>query len=277
MSQSKDSSIQFAKRSVKLLKVLQNKTVRLETSSKQGILLLVVEGERTLKCPSEILTNWLKSEFVRFLKSDSNRVSRYLGITEAGIAYVKRSERNDYAEQHRQNKAETITISQVKHEVIKNLKESPLSALFHQKTNREPWLNASQFDAGERLRADFEFSQLSPRITSSWDPTARMSKESSSGESAGSLSDRVLDARQRLNNAIEAVGPELSTILLDVCCFLKGMEQIERERQWPRRSAKLLLRSALSALARHYDPHQFKSQNAGIRQWGTDDYRPKLN
>ncbi|KQT54264.1 hypothetical protein ASG43_01170 [Aureimonas sp. Leaf454] len=158
-----------------------------------------------------------------------------------------------------------------------NLDESPLARLASRRgKGGEPFLCEAETVAGERLRADFTRAGLTPGVTQRWDGTPGKGRGGSCG--GADLSDMAIDAKRRVDAAVTAVGPELSGILLDVCCFLKGLEIVERERQWPARSAKLLLKAGLGALARHYGLIGTASAgHGGMRSWGSDGYRPTMN
>lgn len=122
-----------------------------------------------------------------------------------------------------------------------------------------------QLQAGERLRRDFTVADLMPHTGINWS-----SPMSGGGGGSGSgPTDTMTDARRRVHRALDAVGPEFSGLLLDVCCFLKGLEDVERERRWPSRSAKIVLRLALDRLARHYGyAAEVKGPaRAAVRSW----------
>ncbi len=133
--------------------------------------------------------------------------------------------------------------------VVVNDSESPLAWLARRKgRDGRAMIGPDQFIAGERLRADFTRAHLTPRVTSSWSGIA--GTKGSGG--AGEMTDLIVASRQRVRQALEACGPEFSGLLLDVCCFLRGLKDVERERGWPSRSAKVVLQLALDRLARHY-------------------------
>ncbi|HZL30572.1 MAG TPA: DUF6456 domain-containing protein [Pseudolabrys sp.] len=146
--------------------------------------------------------------------------------------------------------------------------ESPLAWLARRRgRDGRAMIAPHQFMAGERLRADFTRAHLMPRTTSNWE--SPMASGRGGGHRAGQFTDVMIASRQRVNQALETVGPEFSGLLLDVCCFLKGLEDIERERRWPARSGKVVLQLALDRLARHYGyAAQAKGRrDAPIRTW----------
>lgn len=164
----------------------------------------------------------------------------------------------------------------------RNLAESPLSWLFHRRdSDGNPLISEAQFNAGEKLRADFWFAQMSPNVTQSWSLSATAGSGRRSAPGTGvELADNVIAAGERVRRALAAVGPELAGILIDVCCYLRGLEEAERRAGWPQRSGKIVLGVALSALARHYGftrPEPATARVPRVRHWGADDYRPSID
>jgi hypothetical protein len=149
--------------------------------------------------------------------------------------------------------------------------ESPLIWLARRKgADGRPLIDPHLFQAGERLRVDFTQAQMMPRTTTNWHaPVAGRNRDQISGQ----ITESVVAARQRIRHALDAIGPEFSGLLLDVCCFLKKLDLVERERQWPARSAKVVLQLGLERLARHYG---YRSEARGratgaLRSWAADD------
>ena len=104
--------------------------------------------------------------------------------------------------------------------------ESPLAWLARRKgRDGRALIEPMQLLAGERLRAEFTRAQLMPRVTSNWTPAVA---DGARGASPATFTDAVLAARQRVRHALDAVGPEFSGLLIDVCCFLKGLDRRRR-------------------------------------------------
>jgi hypothetical protein len=130
--------------------------------------------------------------------------------------------------------------------VTVNITESPLGWLFARK-----FITRREYEAGERLRSDWERAQLSQRVTMSWDaaPVAR-----GRGGAGGQpdLSGSEIDAKRRFDSAIAAAGPGLTDILWRIVCAGEGMRDAETALGWPARSGRLVLTFALDRVADHY-------------------------
>jgi hypothetical protein len=155
--------------------------------------------------------------------------------------------------------------------VVVDEAESPLAWLARRKgRDGRALIEPVQLLAGERLRAEFTRAHLMPRITSNWSASAATGPR---GASPASFTETVIGARQRVRAALDAAGQEFSGLLVDVCCFLKRLEEVERERSWPPRSAKVVLQLGLDRLARHYGLHgeAHGRGKAAVRTWLADD------
>ena len=142
-----------------------------------------------------------------------------------------------------------------------SISESPLARWLKQDPKTGVgWLSQEEFDAGERLRADYNRSVLTERITSDWE-AYKAPGRSGRGRSREDAPTSALDAKDRVVDALGAVGPGLDRVLSAVCLRQTGLEAAERAENWPRRSGKAILKLALQRLAIHYGI----LQNANIR------------
>lgn len=202
-----------------------------------------------------------------------------LRLTDIGRSRVSRDTagREGFLAQHRAVGLRSVKIEDERETLLVDLDESPLAWLARRKgRDGKPLLSVVEVAAGERLRADFTRAQMSPRVTANWETAVSSGRRGGAGAGL-ELSEATLAAKARVARAVEAVGPELSGALLDVCCFLKGLEEIERERSWPSRGAKLVLGLALSRLARHYGLVAEGKGPGRIVSWGAEGSRPTID
>jgi hypothetical protein len=130
--------------------------------------------------------------------------------------------------------------------VMVNIAESPLGWLF-----ARGHVTRVQFDAGERLRSDWERAQLAPKVTMTWDatPIARGRGGAAPGVDPASCQ---LEARRRFDAAIAHAGPGLADILWRIVCAGERMREAEDALGWPARAGKLVLTLALDRVAAFY-------------------------
>jgi Domain of unknown function (DUF6456) len=163
-----------------------------------------------------------------------------------------------------------------------NDSESPLYRLFCRKGAKgKAAITEFQFAAGERLRSDYERAGFESRLTSFWEGerTGERNYSSLSDNRIASLTDSAIDARRRVHNAFDAVGPELVGVLYYICCLAGGLEQAERMLNLPQRSGKAVLSLALTRLARHYrllKPPVRSAESPNFAHWALADFRPRI-
>jgi hypothetical protein len=130
--------------------------------------------------------------------------------------------------------------------VTVNLAESPLGWL-----KARGLVSIRQFDAGERLRADWTMAGLGPRVTMRWDatPTGRGAR---GPDAPLDPTLAAIAAKRRFEGAIAAAGGGLADVLWRVVCDGQGLEAAEAALHWPKRAAKLVLLMALDRVADYY-------------------------
>ena len=130
--------------------------------------------------------------------------------------------------------------------VTVNLTESPLSWL-----RARGHVDARQYEAGERLRGDYETAALGARVTMRWDAAPRAGGRQGPALGLDPTLAQIA-ARRRFDAAVAAAGPGLADVLWRVVCAGEGLGAAEKALGWPGRAGKLVLGLALDRVASHY-------------------------
>ncbi len=193
-------------------------------------------------------------------------------LSDAGLGWLRRTlaAENPFAAQHQLRARKEVAGCDGVLLLSVNEGESPLGWLHRRRgPDGRPLITALQFEAGERLRADFTMAQMTPRLAV--DLTAPVVAGRRGAKRGEALPEIVVAAKQRLRRALAAAGPGLADLLLDVCCYLTGLEAAERHNGWPRRTAKIVLQIALDRLADHYGMAAKPNTRPRLRSWHAPD------
>ena len=223
-----------------------------------GMALLLRAGQGQLRSAVEVdaqlLATLLAQELVqKVVRDGACDGETYFRISQIGRAYLRRHQAAEKGADPFRDQNMPVTAEGMGNDVPRrrNLAESPLEWLSRRRgKDGKAFISKDQFNAGERLRRDFTFAQLEPRVTGSWSPVARAAVSGFAGEPE--VSAQAVDAKRRFYRALDMVGPGLCDILVEVCCHLNGLAEAERKFDWPARSGKVVLGIALDNLVRHY-------------------------
>jgi len=229
-----------------------------------------------LQCAAAAVKAFQNKDYLVSVRADhpgalAGEAPRYC-LSTVGEAFLRRvgSEHDPFGGQHRVMQSRVIEgAARSRRAVQVNVAETPLGWLRNRKdVDGKPLLTAAEYEAGERLREDFTKAGLTARVTADWSLAPGTAPKRGGGR-AGQLemTDMALAARQRFFKAMEAAGPGLSDVLIEVCCHLNGLEETERGLGWPKRSAKLVLKIALQRLADHYGLVPREGRQGRVRSW----------
>jgi len=192
-------------------------------------------------------------------------------LSDIGNAFLRRglAGSDPFARQHQELEPKTIKgANGIRHHVMVNAAETPLGWLRNRKgSDGKALISEAEFEAGERLRTDFTKAGLTSKVTADWSLAPGTAPKGRGGASQLEITDMALAARQRFAKALDAVGPGLNDILVEVCCHLHGLEDAERGLGWPKRAAKVVLKIALGRLADHYGLVPRERRRGRLRSW----------
>ena len=162
-----------------------------------------------------------------------------------------------FGDQNREWDTRTVPEGSASRRVRYNIAESPIAVLGRRRDrDGKLFLEPDMIEAAERLREDFELSQMGPKVAQNWDKFLTGGDRGTFRPDGGGGQP---SARDRVALALRDLGPGLGDVVLRVCCYLEGLEMAEKRMGWASRSGKIVLRIALMRLKRHYEDTYGKS------------------
>ncbi|WP_417468868.1 DUF6456 domain-containing protein [Maricaulis sp.] len=174
-----------------------------------------------------------------------HQVGDQVGLGKAGRAALRRGQGGAFASQHRAMAATSILGQDGRLQPVEvNTREGTLGR----------WtahLDRVERAAAERFCADHARSSLHQQTTRNWELNAPARQKGwRGGPDAAPLA--AIAAKDRVMDALAAVGAGLEPVLMAVCIRGEGISAIERRFGWAQRSGRTVLKLALQQLARHY-------------------------
>ncbi len=141
--------------------------------------------------------------------------------------------------------------------------EAPLRVLARRKRgDGEAYLPRALVAAAERFHESFEIARVSGVLGEDLSPLlqGQIAVSPTAANAAGATTAQALSrgelALDHLSKAVRALGPDLAETVILAVCREWGMERVEEALDYPARSGKIVLRIALTTLARHYGATQ---------------------
>lgn len=230
---------------------------------KDAIVMRQYKGEQVKLCtfPSSTVAEWVINGYLN--QFAEGKVNRY-EITEKGKAHTLEVNAaagylGRQAEQERASKLDSEHGQQRSdHQPTRKRysTEPPLVIMYGKQTrkpNSRQWISERGFVAATRLAEDFAQSQMPGGTPASinWDNIG-MKIDATPRNNCVPRSWFDRSSTTRFEDAVKAVGADLSDILVLFVCYEHGIEQVEKAMEWPARSGKAILGIALERLADHY-------------------------
>ena len=213
---------------------------------------------------ASVVRKWLHSDL---LEVDSTADTGHYMISSAGRAFLRRAAQaagtdEAFIAQHQIRKTGAHKDAP---SAKMNVAQTPLAWLRNRKPNKRFGISEIEFDAGEKLLKVYDRTGFRAITGIDWSRPICDGGHGGDGGGADAALAEAIDARRKLQGALDYVGPGLAEMLVSICCEARGLEECERLFALPQRSAKLMLKLGLMRLSVFYGLQSASAASASFR------------